>query len=88
MIIKDGYVLRRIADESFVIPIGVAAINTPKLLLLNESSVVLWERLMKGAEYSDLVEILTSEYEVSKDEAECDIREFIETLNSLDILEE
>jgi hypothetical protein len=80
MKIKDGYVLRKVADNWVVLPVGKASVNLNGMLSLNESGVLLWQKLNEGSDREALVDVLLSAYEVSHDEASADVDGFIASL--------
>ena len=87
MKIKDGYVLRKVADNWVVLPVGQASVNLNGMLSLNESGVLLWQQLKEGSDRESLVDALLSAYEVSRDEAAADVDSFIASLLQLGCLD-
>ena len=86
MKIKEGFVLRNLADTYMVIPIGQNSVDFQGMITLNETGAFLWERLQQDAGCDELVEALLSEYDVEKAMAERDVRDFIEKLKAGDLL--
>ena len=80
MKIKDGYVLRKVAENWVVLPVGKASVNLNGMLSLNESGVLLWQALKEGSDRESLVNALLSAYEVSYEEAAADVDSFIASL--------
>lgn len=80
MKINENFVLREVAGSWVVIPIGEKSVDFNGMMNLNETGVLLWRELEKGAEKEDLVSAITAEYEVSEDEAASDIDAFISVL--------
>lgn len=87
MKIKENFVLRQIVDMWIVLPLDTAAVDFNGMLTLNESGVMLWNALSQGCSRLDLAKILTSEYNVSTEDALTDVDEFIEQLISVDCIE-
>ena len=87
MKIKEGFVLRNLADTYMVIPLGQNSVDFQGMVTLNETGAFLWERLHKGASCEELVDALLREYEVEKAVAERDVRDFIKKLKDGDLLE-
>ena len=87
MKIKEEFLLRKIADTYVVVPVGSAVVDFSGLVTLNESGALLFEKLQKGAEESDLVAALLEEYDVSREIACADVKKFIEKVKDADILE-
>jgi len=87
MKIKDGYVLREVANQIIVVPTGERAINFNGVITLNQSGKFLWEQLQKDITFDELVKSLLNTYNVSEEIARNDIEEFIDKLKSNNILE-
>ena len=73
---SNQFILRTIADEHLLIPVGESAISVKGLIALSESGVLLYKKLMDGCSREDLITVLTSEYEVSEDEAAQDLSDW------------
>lgn len=80
MKIKETFVLRQLADTWVVLPLADKTLNFNGMITLNESGVLLWNALEKGADTAALVQLLTSEYDVSAEQARSDVDEFIQKL--------
>ena len=50
------------------------------MLSLNDSGALLWKRLEQGASREDLADVLTAEYDVSRQQALADVDEFYDIL--------
>ncbi len=87
MKINENFVLREVAGSWVVIPIGEKSVDFNGMMNLNESGVLLWHELEKGAEKEDLVSVLTSEYDVSNEVAETDVDSFIDILKKAGCIE-
>lgn len=81
MKLKDNFVLRQVADTWVVLPLGEETINFSGMLKLNESGSMLWRVLEQNGNRDALVEALTAEYDVSRQQAEADIDEFLSQLS-------
>ena len=80
MKIKEGYVLRQVADNWVVLPVGQNSVDFNGMLSLNESGVLLWKALEQGGDRETLADALLSEYEVDREQALSDVDEFIAAL--------
>lgn len=87
MKINENFVLREVAGSWVVIPIGEKSVDFNGMMNLNETGVLLWRELEKGAEKEELVSAMTGEYEVSEEVAARDIDEFIEVLKKAGCLD-
>lgn len=88
MKIKPGFKLNQVCGESFIMPMGENNIDFSKLIVLNESSLFLWQK-MENSEFTadDLVNYLLSEYEVTEEVARQDVDTFIKQLQEENILD-
>lgn len=87
MKIKNGFVVRSIAGESVVVALGEASKNFNGIIKLNDTGRFIWDRLSDGAEFSELVSAILSEYEIDEATAEADVKAFVETLEGAGIIE-
>lgn len=87
MKIKESFVLRQLADTWVVLPLADRTIDFNGMITLNESGVLLWNALEKGADLDTLVALLRSEYDVSAQQAQSDAEEFIQKLHEAGCLD-
>ena len=80
------YVLRQIGDDYVIVPVGKAALDFNGMITVNETGAFLWEQLVKGTSKEGLLETLMETYEVTQEEAERDIDEFLDVLYTNNIL--
>ena len=86
MRIKEGFVLRQVADSYVVMNLG-SEISFNGMLTLNESGALLWNAILEGADADGLVTALLNEYDVSEEIAKKDVAAFIEKIKGAGILE-
>jgi hypothetical protein len=86
MKIKEGFVLKNVAGEHIVIPVGNKAINFNGLITLNKSGKLLFESLSEEKSIDDLVSILLTHYEIDEKQAKEDVISFINKLKNKDII--
>lgn len=87
MKVKDGFLLREIAGEHIVVPIGERVVDLNGLLTLNAPARVLWEELATEQTEDDLVEALTERFEVSPEVARTDVSDFVALLAEKGLLD-
>lgn len=87
MKLKQGFVLRQVADTWVVLPVGQASVSFNGMLTLNESGAVLWKALEQGGDREALAGVLCAEYEVERSAALADADEFLVTLDRFGCLE-
>lgn len=83
---SNQFILRTIADEHLLIPVGESAISVKGLIALSESGLLLYKKLMDGCSREDLIAVLTAEYEVSEEEAAQDTDAFLNQMRQLNML--
>ena len=70
MRLKEGFGLRDVCGEKILVPDGTENIDFSRIINLNESAALLWEKLSgKTFEVEDMVDILCAEYDVPTDVA-------------------
>lgn len=87
---KKGFRLRTICGEKILVGEGMENITFTKIISMNESAAYLWERIADGQEFtvSDLADMLTEEYEVSRETALADSAEMATKWLEAGIVEE
>jgi len=87
MKIKDGYLLREVAGNKIVVPVGDAAVNFNGMINLNETGAFLWEKLQNDVQPRFLLNELMNEYDVDEDTAKADIEAFINKMYGAGLLD-
>lgn len=88
MNVNNQFILRSVAGERLLIPVGEAAMQVKGLIALSESAGLLYEKLRGGCTREDLVAALTSEYDVPEAVAAADTDAFLDQMRQLKILVE
>ena len=78
---------RNIAGDTVLVPIGRTVYESNGLFILNEVGAFLWDRLESAESDEWLLEALLEEYEVDEETARKDVREFLDKLREMGILE-
>lgn len=86
MKIKEGYILKDVANQYVVVPIGNEAINFNGMLRLNKTAKLLFEALNEDKEIEDLVLLLQKHYDINNEDALRDVKDFLTVLESKNIL--
>ena len=79
--------LREIAGEYLLIPVGPMAMKVHGMIGLTESGMLLWKKLQEDCTEAELIDSLLSEYEVDRETAAQDVRAFLEKMDQVGILE-
>ena len=86
MRINKEFVLREIAGDYIIIPIGATALEFNGLITVNEVGVTIWNMLQDEVTMDELVQGVLAEYEVEEEVARKDIQEFLDALTQNGIL--
>ena len=86
MKIEKEYVLREIAGDYIIIPVGTTVFEFNGLITVNEVGVFLWKMLQKEVTMEELVQGVLKEYDVEEEVARNDIEEFVEKLSNAGVL--
>ncbi len=86
MKIKEGYLLKEVAGNHIVIPVG--NLDFDGMITLNEVGVFIWEKLSNNTNEEEIVALLLKEYDVAPEIAEKDVKAFIQKLRDADLIDE
>jgi hypothetical protein len=75
--IKDGFLLKKIAGDYMVVPVGDNLVDVGAMIVLNETGVFLWEQMKDDKSEEQLTEAIVGEYGVDRACAAEDVREFV-----------
>ena len=87
MRIKDGFLLREVAGSYIVVATGALTKEFNGIIKLNETGSFLWKKLAENTDVQTLVSALTTEYDVTAEEAKKDVEGFVTMLSEAGILE-
>ena len=86
MKIKDGFVLRNVADATIVVPTGAASIDFNGMITLNETGAFLWHLLESETTEEEILEAMLKEYDVDASTAKAGIARFVAKLDKEGLL--
>lgn len=86
MKIKDGFMLRQVAGQWLVVPLGERVVEFNGMITLSESGAIIWKSIESGASLEDIVQQILSEYSIDEDTARADINEFMDSMKAKEIL--
>ncbi len=86
MKIKDGFMLRKVGGQYVVVALGEASRSFNGIIRLNETGRLLWEQLSAEKTEQQLCEALLAEYDVTPQQAQADVSEFVQTLKKAALL--
>jgi hypothetical protein len=84
--IKDGFLLKEVAGNFVVVPVGENLVDFSAMITINETGSFLWEHLKNDTTIEALAEKLTKEYDIDIDTAKKDTEEFIKILSENKII--
>ena len=87
MKIKDGFILRNVADNNIVVAVGNATLDFSGLITLNSSGVFLWSLMQNDVTIEEMTIKMCETYEIDFETAKTDITDFVSTLKGAGIIE-
>ena len=85
MKLKNGFLLRQVAGQTVVLPVG-GELDLNMMITLNDTGAFLWERLQTETDEAALVAALLAEYDVDRATAEKSVAAFLKKLNDNEFL--
>lgn len=80
MKLKDGFMLRKVAGQTVVLPVG-GDLDLNMMITLNDTGAFLWEQLQEEKDEAGLVAALLTEYDVDEETAKASVSAFLQKLN-------
>ncbi len=87
MKVKSGFMLREIAKQWVVVPLGARVVEFNGIMTLSESGAILWRLMESDANTQQLVSALLEEYDIDEATAKNDVIRFLDTLHQKNLLE-
>ncbi len=85
---NDSVVTRRLLDETILVPIKGDIATMQQIFSLNSVAVYIWEQLDGRTPLGRIGDKLVAEFDINRERAEDDLCEFVETLESRDLIRE
>lgn len=85
---SNHFILREIAGEYLLVPVGAAAAQFNGLITMNETARTIFLALGEERTLEELTAMVTAEYEVDTETARGDVEEFIDQLRQVGALVE
>lgn len=76
-------VFRKIEDETLLVPIRSNVGDLDNIYVLNDTGARIWELLDGKISAAGIRDIISTEYEATSEEAERDVKVFLENLESV-----
>lgn len=80
MRIKGEFVLREIAGDIILVPIGNTAMEINGMVTLDEVGAFIWKLLELGMNEEQIIDKILTVYEVDETAARMDLQEFLEKM--------
>lgn len=87
MKIKDGFILRTVADTHIVVAVGKQSKSFNKMIKLNDSAAFLWRLLESQRTAQELASELVAEYGIDMQQALADAEAFAAALKEAGLLD-
>ena len=78
MRVKEGFIVRKIANQYMAVPVGTRTKEVHGMIGLNEAGVFLWNQMVEEKTEQELVSALCKEYEIDEERAILSVRRFCE----------
>ena len=88
MRINKDYVVRRVAGETMLIPVGKSVIEHNGIFTLTESGAFIYDRLCEGKTRDEIVEAMKIEFDADEATIRSDADEFLRGLIEAGIVSE
>lgn len=88
MKVSEDFMMREIAGEHILVPVGAAAAKFNGLITMNEVGKYIVEQLAEEHTVQELVEKITAEYDVTAQNALTDAEAFLDQLREVGALVE
>lgn len=79
MKIKEGFLLRQVAGQTVVLPVG-QDLDLNMMITLNDTGAFLWQQLQAETDEASLTDALLKEYDVDESTAKKSVSAFIAKL--------
>lgn len=83
---NNDFIMREIAGETFLIPVGEASVQINGMITLNGMSAFIWKALETEKTEEGLIKEILNVYEVGEKQVKEDLAEFLERMKSLNMV--
>lgn len=87
MKIKEGFLLRNVAGNNVVVPIGQATLDFNGMMSLNDTGAFLFSKMIEGTTREKLIKELMAEYGIDEQLAQKDVDTFIQKVEGENLFE-
>lgn len=86
MKINKEFILREIAGEYILVPIGDTPLSFNGLITVNDVGAFIWNNIEKSASEEEILNLILDEYDIDKASAKEDLDEFLGKLREAEII--
>ena len=87
MKIKDGFMLTEFADSFVAVPQGKTDASSNVIITLNKTSAFIWKCLETDKTFDEVLDELTSTFDVDRQKAKTDLEKVIEIFRQKNLLQ-
>ena len=87
MKINGEYVLREIAGEYILVPIGNTAMEMNGMITFNEVGVFIWNKLKDECSSEEILKAILDEFEIDEERARNDLNVFLKQLEEAHLVQ-
>lgn len=87
MKLKKEFILREVAGETLVVPVGSMALKFNGIISLDPVGTLIWKALEQEKNRDEILAEILENFEVEKQVAEADMDEFLKQLEDNDFME-
>ncbi len=84
---NELYILRDIAGDSLLVPVGEATQRLNGMIHMTETAAFIWNHINEAKDLEEVVSMLTAEYEVSEEQARTDCENLIQEWTKIQLCE-
>lgn len=88
MKVSNEFILREVAGEYILVPVGAAAVKFNGLITLNEIGAFIFKVLQKEQTEESVVQKILEEYEIDCETAVEDLKAFLQQMREIGVLVE
>lgn len=88
MKINGEFILRQVAGESILVPVGQTALKLNGIITLDPVGTVIWQQLEAGKNKAEILAQILEQFDVSEAVADADLDEFLEKLKKNNLIQD
>lgn len=86
MKIKGEFVLREIAGDTILVPVGQTALNMNGMITLDPVAALIWRALEENQSKDNIIRQILDRFDVTEEIAKKDLEEFLDQMEAADLL--